>query len=129
MSELKVIFGKHNADAIRDQVTLLELDTFDQPGLAEPVTVYAVVEPTAIPPHEIPVLKNLVDLHNTMMLEYRKQNWSYCEQALEHLSGKWNGMLDSFYQTFASRIQELKVSNLEPNWNGIVNKSSIEHSE
>ena len=50
MSELKVIFGKHNVDAIRDQVTLLELDTFDQPGLAEPVTVYAVVEPTAIPP-------------------------------------------------------------------------------
>lgn len=127
MSELKVIFGKHNAESVQDRVTLLELDTFDQSGLAEPVTVYAVVDSAEMPQQEIPVLKNLVELHNTMMLEYRKQNWSYCEQALEHLTGKWNGMLDSFYQTFASRIQELKTSNLDPNWNGIINKTLTEH--
>ena len=82
---MKVIFGKEVASAVDSRMTVLELDTFFQAGLKNPVTAYAVLENTSIPVMEIPHMEKSVELHNTMMAEYRQQNWNYCEQALEHL--------------------------------------------
>jgi hypothetical protein len=120
LKDIKIIFGKENAQTIGERITLLELDTFFQPGLKEPVTAYAVVEATDIPMNEIAVMQNHVELHNTMMKEYRKKNWSYVEQAVEHLIGKWNGRVDSFYEILSKRIIKLKDSELSDDWDGVV---------
>ena len=117
---MKVIFGKQVADSLGDRMTVLELDTFFQPGLTDPITAYAVLENTSIPYQEIPVIANHQELHNTMMLEYRRRNWNYCEQALEHLVGKWGGEVDSFYEELSKRIAKLKETNLPNDWTGIV---------
>lgn len=117
---MKVIFGNQAATAVSDRITVLELDTFFQQGLREPVTAYAVLENISVPLTEIPVMEKSVELHNTMMLEYRQQNWTYCEQALEHLQGKWAGELDSFYKELATRIAKLKKINLPKDWNGVI---------
>jgi hypothetical protein len=117
---MKVIFGKQQAEQIGNRMTVLELDTFFEPGLAEPISTYAVLDNTSIPLQEIPVLENFVELHNTMMLEYRKRNWKYCEDAIEHLQGKWKGELDSFYQSLSDRVTGLKEANLPDNWTGII---------
>lgn len=121
---MKVIFGKHQAEEINSRMTVLELDTFFQPGLTEPITTYAVLDNTTITLQEIPVLQNFVELHNTMMDEYRKRNWSFCEQAIEHLEGKWKGELDSFYQSLTERLAKLKEAELPEDWNGIVINNS-----
>lgn len=117
---MKVIFGKQVAEAVDDRMTILELDTFFQPGLENPVTAYAVLENTSIPVMEIPHMEKTVELHNTMMTEYRQRNWTYCEQALEHLQGKWSGELDSFYTELFERIAKLKTVKLPDDWTGIV---------
>jgi len=117
---MKVIFGKQQAEQIGNRMTVLELDTFFEPGLAEPISTYAVLDNTSIPLQEIPVLENFVELHNTMMLEYRKRNWKYCEDAIEHLQGKWKGELDSFYQSLSDRVTGLKYANLPDNWTGVM---------
>lgn len=117
---MKVVFGKQVVESLDNRMTFLELDTFFQPGLQEPITAYAVLENTSIPVMEIPQLEKTSELHNTMMLEYRRRNWTYCEQALEHLQGKWGGELDSFYATLSDRISELKNAKLSDDWNGIV---------
>jgi hypothetical protein len=117
---MKVIFGKQVAESLADRMTILELDTFFQPGLVDPITVYAVLENTSVPISEIPVIEQQRELHNTMMLEYRQRNWNYCEQALEHLLGKWCGELDSFYQELSTRIAQLKETKLSDDWTGIV---------
>ena len=117
---MKVIFGKQVAESLADRMTILELDTFFQPGLVDPITVYAVLENTSVPISEIPVIEQQRELHNTMMLEYRQRNWNYCEQALEHLLGKWCGELDSFYQELSTRIDTLKQTTLPEDWTGIV---------
>jgi hypothetical protein len=101
-------------------MTVLELDTFFQPGLTDPITAYAVLENTSIPFPEIPVVEKHRELHNTMMLEYRRRNWNYCVQALEHLVGKWGGELDSFYEELSNRISQLQEANLPDDWTGIV---------
>lgn len=117
---MKVIFGKEIAKAVDNRMTVLELDTFFQVGLEQPITAYAVLENTSIPVMEIPHMEKSVELHNTMMLEYRQRNWTYCEQALEHLQGKWSGEIDSFYQELLERIAKLKTINLPNDWNGII---------
>ena len=117
---MKVIFGSAQAEIISDRMTVLELDTFFQPGLPEPVTAYAVIDNTAIPLQEIPVLENFVELHNNLMAEYRKRNWNYVEQAIEHLQGRWKCELDSFYKEMLERVNKLKDIDLPENWNGIV---------
>ena len=117
---MKVIFGSAQAETISNRMTVLELDTFFQPGLPEPVTAYAVIDNTAIPLQEIPVLENFVELHNNLIAEYRKRNWNYVEQAVEHLQGRWKGELDSFYKEMLERVNKLKDIDLPENWNGIV---------
>ena len=117
---MKVIFGKQQAEQVGNRMTILELDAFFQPGLDEPITAYAVIDNTAIPLQEIPVLENFVELHNNMMLEYQKQNWNFCEQAIEHLQGRWKGELDSFYIEMTSRLVDLRQKDLPKDWNGII---------
>jgi hypothetical protein len=117
---MKVIFGKQVAESLGDRMTILELDTFFQPGLTDPITAYAVLENTSVPFPEIPVAEKQRELHNTMMLEYRRRNWNYCVQALEHLVGKWGGELDSFYEELSKRISQLQEANLPNDWTGIV---------
>ena len=118
-----VVFGKENAEKLKDRMTILELDTFMQDGLIEPVTAYAVLQFEDIPLDEISQIENMANLHNTMWIEYRARRFGFCEQAMEHLRGKWKGSLDSFYDEFGSRIQKLKQSKLDENWSGIIYKS------
>ena len=117
---MKVIFGKDSAELADERLTVLELDTFFQVGLEEPITAYAVMDTSNVGIHQFPTLQSFRDLHNQMLDEYRKQNFKYCEDALEHLTGKWGGELDSFYEEFGKRIQTLKDQQLAKDWTGIV---------
>lgn len=117
---MKVIFGRDAAAAISERMTVLELDTLYQEGLKESVTAFAVLDNTDVPLQELPLMENHLKLHNTMMLEYRAKNFSYCEQALEHLRGKWGGEIDSFYDELQNRINSLKTATLPDNWDGVV---------
>lgn len=118
-----VVFGKETAEKLKDRMTVLELDTFMQDGLNEPVTAYAVIEVEDIPLQELPQLENMTLLHNTMWVEYRARRFGFCEQAMEHLRGKWKGTLDSFYEEFGTRINALKESQLDENWSGVIYKN------
>jgi hypothetical protein len=51
------------------------------------------------------------------------KDWSYCEQALEHLRGKWGGELDSYYADLQARIERLKTQNLDNNWSPMILKN------
>ena len=117
---MQVIFGKQQADSLKEKFTLLELDTFMQDGMSEPITTYAVVGMNDVQLSDIVGMAGLVDVHNTMLHEYRKRNWNYCHQALEHLTGKWGGQLDSFYQVFGDRIKDLENKDLPSDWDGTI---------
>ena len=69
-------------------------------------------------------LDRFKELHSNLMKEYQKRNWKYCEDAMEHLQGKWNGELDSFYTVLLDRIQDLKTQSLSDAWTGVVVRSA-----
>ena len=119
---MQVVFGEQMKEELGDRFTLLELDTFTQEGLSEPITAYAVIGGSDVQLQDLPTLENFSNIHNTMLVEYRRKNWNYCHQAMAHLKGKWGGQLDSFYDEFSDRIKKLEQSELSAEWNGVIHK-------
>jgi len=119
---MNIIFGDNIAELARKKYTVLELDTFLIESQNQSATAYAIVE--QVPLHELAALAQFKTLHENLMMEYRKRNWKYCEDAIEHLKGKWGQVIDTFYTEIYDRIQSLKTQSLPDDWNGVVVKSS-----
>jgi hypothetical protein len=115
---MHIIFG----DAVKEipnSFTVLELDTFKMSN-NQTATAYCVVE--KIPLAEFAMIEAHKELHANLLQYYRKQQWNYCEQAINALMGKWNGEIDSFYTELLTRIEDLKNNPPEPDWNGYLTK-------
>jgi hypothetical protein len=115
---MHIIFGEAVKE-IPDSFTVLELDSFNL-GESKTATAYCVVE--KIPLAEFATLSANKELHNNLIKYYREKQWNYCEQAIEALTGKWNGELDTFYADLLKRIAELKTINLDPTWQGFIDQ-------
>ena len=119
---MNIIFGDNVANQAREKYTVLELDTFVFEQKDITATAYAVIE--RVPLMEMVNIESFKTLHANLMLEYRKRNWKYCEDAIEHLRGKWNGDLDTFYTELYERVQTLKDQPLPTDWSGIIPRST-----
>ena len=118
---MNIIFGDNIAELAREKYTVLELDTLVMSGLDQTATAYAIVE--KIPLQEMATLDRFQELHSNLMVEYRKRNWKFCEDAIGHLQGRWNTELDTFYTEIHDRIQSLKTQSLPDDWSGYIPKS------
>jgi len=104
---------------LRDQITntleekyiILELDIFHVIDKDSMLPAYCLIE--NIPLHELPEVENFRYLHAQLIKNYRKGNWEFCEDALRHLLGRWNGDVDSFYQELMTRIIDLRVRQVD----------------
>lgn len=112
---MNIIMGDDLAQQMGEKYTVLGLDWFSVPGSDQPIRAYCVVE--TVPLTDMPTLTHWRDLHENLMKNFTKQNWNFCEQAIEHLMGRWNGELDSFYQVINQRIQKRKDHGTDPDWN------------
>lgn len=111
---MNIIFGD-SVQELRDKHVVLELDTFrDSQGGRR--TAYCLIE--NIPLQDFPVLESFVKVHHDLMQAYRKQNWEYCQHAIQGLMGRWNGELDSFYQDLLTRVNDYVQQAPEPDWDG-----------
>ena len=118
---MNIILGRENIEQAQEKYTVLELDTLIINGAADPVTAYCLIE--QVPIDQIAGMDQFRDLHNNLMANYRKRNWKYCEDAIEHLMGKWGGELDSFYTEMSQRISQLRQQVLDGDWHGIIDKT------
>jgi len=118
---MNIILGRENVEHAQEKYTVLELDTLLINGAADPVTAYCLIE--QIPIDQISNIDQFRDLHNNLMKNYRLQNWKFCEDAIEHLRGKWGGELDSFYTEMNQRISQLRQQVLDDDWRGIIDKT------
>lgn len=122
---MNIIFAKkEEAEILGEKYMLLELDTFQIPGLEEPQTAWCVVDQNNVLLEEMFTADQFKDLHNNMMRNYRLKNWKYCEDAIEHLMTRWKGGLDSFYTEMIQRIKALKENPPPEGWSGILDRSS-----
>jgi len=121
---MNIIFAtKNDAAALDEKYVVLELDTIKINGHDQTLTAWCVIDIQDIPLQEIISMQQFRDLHRNLMENYRLRNWKYCEDALEHLFGKWQGTADSFYTTIADRIKTYRVAEPGPDWDGTIDKS------
>lgn len=117
---MNIILGEEAAQPLRDRYTVLSLDTFQITGRDQAIQSYCVIE--TVPLAEIKQTEQWRDLHENLMINYGRQNWNFCEQAIEHLQGKWNRELDSFYQDLLSRVQARKDHGVDPAWSPVIQR-------
>ena len=117
---MNIFFGDEQAEAFKDKYTILELDQVRFGNSGQVMTAYCIVE--TVPILEMVNLANLKDLHKNLMANYRKRDWNFCEQAIEHLMGAWNKELDSFYEDILTRIAGLKQQELDDTWDSVIQK-------
>jgi hypothetical protein len=97
---MNIILGREPAEKLKENYTVLELETFEHNG--EKVTAFCVVN--QVPVMELPSLEQHKKLHETFIAEYNAGNYSFCKDVVEHLIGRFGGELDSFYQTLLDKI-------------------------
>ena len=122
---MNIIFAQRNdISLLESKYTILELDTLKFENSNQTQTAWCVIETDKLGLSELPTLSMYKELHNNMMHNYQQRNWKYCEDALEHLMGKWGGEVDSFYIDFTSRIKQHKQADPGPDWDGTYLKSN-----
>lgn len=112
------MFSNSITDEVKTKYTLLELDKFYFSDTQQVDTAFCLVE--NIPIQEMFLVDKMLELHHNLIKNYRERNWKYCEDALEHLTGKWNKELDSFYQVIAERITHFKDNDPGEHWSGVI---------
>jgi len=115
---MNIMFEESITNEVREKYTLLELDTFRFADTDKTSIAYCLVENTPI--SEMYTIEQFLDLHKNLMKNYRLKNWKFCEDALEHLIGKWAGELDTFYKEIARRVAEYKDQDLGTDWTGVI---------
>ena len=117
---MNIIIDPEQIESYRDKYTVLELDTIRILPENKQVTAYCVVD--TIPIMELPQTESKINLHNNLLTNYRKRDWNYCHQALEHLIGSWNKELDSYYEDIRGRVNRYMENDPGDNWDGVIEK-------
>lgn len=118
---MNIILGIQNIKDISDRYVVLELDTLRMTDHAEPITAYCVLD--QMPLQDMMQLEQWQDLHQQLIKNYRVQNWSFCQQAIDHLIGHWQGELDTFYTDLLQRVQQYQSTELAADWDGVLDRS------
>jgi hypothetical protein len=111
---MHIILGEQITAELADKYIVLELDSFEIPGRDGTVSAFCLVENVPLP--ELPQADQFRDLHAQMIRNFRLGNWKFCEDALEHLMGRWNGEVDSFYKDLQHRLTNLQTHTVTEQW-------------
>lgn len=116
---MNIIFGTTEVVKLQDKYIVLELDTVTIKS-SNPITAYCVIED--LPLGELSQIAIFKKLHADLMENYRKRNWNFCIQALDHLTGFWGKQIDSFYEILRTRITEYIQNEPSADWTGVIVK-------
>lgn len=105
---MQLIFGRENAETLRDKYTVLELETIDVEG--QPLEVFCLVSADHIGILDLPTLDQWTKLHDEFLNGYHTQQYDYCRQCIDYLMGKFGGELDTFYEEILRRINEVTAT-------------------
>jgi hypothetical protein len=108
---MHIILGDQITETLEDKYIMLELDSFQVASKCHTVSAWCLVE--NVPLSELPEVERYRDLHAQLIRNYRLANWKFCEDALEHLQGRWNGEVDTFYHELAARITDLRDQQID----------------
>lgn len=102
---MQIIFGRENAEKLREKYTVLDLETVEKDGVS--IEVFCLVSADHLSLSDLPTLDQWTKLHNEFLEGYKTKQYEYCRQCVEHLMGKFGGELDTFYEEILRRINDI----------------------
>jgi len=112
---MNIVLENKLTEDLKGKYMLVELDTFQYDD-GQSLKSYGIVTKDEITLQDFQNVEMYIDLHNNLIKNYRKKNWKFCEDSLDHLKGKFRGEFDSFYSTMSERITQLKEIDLPDDW-------------
>jgi hypothetical protein len=115
---MNIIFGRHNAEKLKDKHIVLELEDFDvenAQGVIERMPAFCVVPASMATIPELANMPDYVKMHEDLIESLKKDDWNFVRQAIPHLRDRFAGEMRSFYDEIASRDPELKEATDESN--------------
>lgn len=112
---MQIIFEQNLVEELRQKHVVLELDTILQDGMETPITLYALVENLNI--FNLSNLPDLISQHQTMVTQYKDNQFDDAIFNANALLGQWDSELDEFYQLVISTSENYR--DLEEKWDGI----------
>lgn len=103
---MHIVYGKEQADRLKEKYTVLELDTVKVEEVDKNLTLFAVVDTEKLGVIDLPQLAQWVKLHEDLIRNLKKKDKNFCLQAVEHLLGKFGGDIDSFYEHVKGRFDD-----------------------
>ena len=104
---MDIIFGRENAEKLREKYTVLDLETVEKDGHS--IEVFCLIGADKISIGDLPQLDQWTKLHNDFLHGYNTQQYNYCRQCIEHLTGKFGGEVDTFYEEILKRINTVEA--------------------
>jgi hypothetical protein len=120
---MNIIFEESITPEFKEKYMFLELDKFYFKDIEKTSTAFCALE--NVPIQDMIQADKFLNLHASLMENYYKRNWNYCEQAIEHLSGRWNGEVDTFYQNLLERVLAYKDNEPGPDWTGAIFRAPV----
>lgn len=104
---MEIIFGRENAEMLREKYTVLDLETIEQDGKS--LEIFCLIPADKISIADLPTLSQWTKLHDDFLAGYHKKEYNYCKECIEHLRGKFGGELDTFYDEILHRIDLIET--------------------
>ena len=99
---MDIIFGRENAEKLREKYTVLDLETVIKDG--HEIEVFCLISADKIGIADLPQLEQWVNLHNDFLEGYKNKKYDFCRQCITYLRGKFGGEVDTFYDEILRRI-------------------------
>lgn len=117
-----IVLGPITAERLGDEFFTLELDCIAVKGKKEGVNIFTVFfNPDAGAMAEWLMAR---DMHNGMLAYYRQQEWDKAIELVNELKGEFDGGMDTYYELWLERIEEMRTSNLPSDWDGTFRATS-----
>ena len=118
-----IIIGEEAAAQVDKKYLVFELDTIRINSESNPVKSFCVIDNEHIPLTDINRIDEFKNLHDKLIENYRKRNWKFCLDAIEHLKGRFRGELDTFYDDLEKRCSVFQQFEPSQDWDGVLDKT------
>lgn len=124
-----IVYETNNEiETLRSKYLVLELDTIEFSD-GKTVKAYAVIDSEHVVFQELTIADKLLELHDSLIKNYRSQDWDFCLEAISQLRGSFKGEVDTFYDALQERIELLKTANIADDWTGNILTEQTTESE
>ena len=117
-----IVMG-NDVKTLDEKYITFELDTIRYAENEEPVTSYCVITNEHVPLTDVNRIDEYKQLHAKLMENYKKRNWKFCIDSIEHLKGRFKGEMDSFYDDMEKRCQVFQQFEPPQDWDGVYDKT------